>query len=101
MPRAQAGVAAAVASTSRQVGASLGVALAGTIARPGSGERGAGTGFSAATHAFWWLVVGVGLVMAALGVLSSSGWARASVGRVAVLLDDVPAPDPALSRAAR
>jgi hypothetical protein len=39
--------------------------------------------------------------MAALGVLSSSGWARASVGRVATLLDDVPAPDPSLPHAAR
>jgi EmrB/QacA subfamily drug resistance transporter len=88
MPRAQAGLAAAVASTSRQVGAALGVALAGTIARPSSAGRGAGTGFSGATHAFWWLVVGVGLVMVALGILSSGGWARASAGRVAALLDD-------------
>jgi EmrB/QacA subfamily drug resistance transporter len=95
MPRTQAGLAAAVASTSRQVGAALGVALGGTIARPSSTGRGAGTGFPVATHGFWWLVVGVGLVMAALGVLSSSGWARASAGRVAALLDDVPAPDPA------
>jgi EmrB/QacA subfamily drug resistance transporter len=101
MPRTQAGLAAAVASTSRQVGAALGVALGGTIARPSSTGRGAGTGFPEATHAFWWLVVGVGLVMAALGVLSSSGWARASVRRVATLLDDVPAPDPSLPHAAR
>jgi EmrB/QacA subfamily drug resistance transporter len=95
MPRTQAGLAAAVASTSRQVGSALGVALGGTIARPSSTGRGAGTGFAASTHAFWWLVVGVGLVMAALGVLSSSGWARASAGQIAALLDDVPAPDPA------
>lgn len=96
MPRTQAGLAAAVASTSRQVGAALGVALGGTIARPSSAGRGAGTGFPEATHAFWWLAVGVGVVMAALGVVSSSGWARASAGRVAALLDDAPAPDPAL-----
>lgn len=101
MPRAQAGLAAAVASTSRQVGAALGVALGGTIARASSTGRGAGARFPEATHAFWWLVVGVGMVMVALGVLSSSGWARASVGRVAALLDDVPAPDPARPGAAR
>ena len=35
MPRSQAGLAAAVASTSRQVGASLGVALAGSLAGGG------------------------------------------------------------------
>jgi len=96
MPRDRAGLAAAVASTSRQVGAALGVALAGTIARPGSTGRGAGAGFPEATHAFWWLVVGIGLVVSALGVLSSGRWARASVARVATLLDDDPAPDPEL-----
>lgn len=90
MPRAQAGLAAAVASTSRQVGAALGVALGGTIARASSTGRGAGSGLSAATHAFWWLVVGAGALIAALGVLSSSRWARASLGRVAALLDDAP-----------
>ena len=93
MPRAQAGLAAAVASTSRQVGAALGVALGGTIARPSSSGRAAGTGFAASTHAFWWLAVGVGFVVAALGVLSTSSWGRASADRVAALLDDVPAPD--------
>jgi EmrB/QacA subfamily drug resistance transporter len=101
MPRTQAGLAAAVASTSRQVGAALGVALGGTIARTGSTGHGASAGFPAATHAFWWLVVGVGVVIAALGILSSGSWARASVGRVASLLDDVPAPDPALPHAVR
>ncbi|HMG54715.1 MAG TPA: MFS transporter, partial [Kofleriaceae bacterium] len=94
MPRARAGLAAAVASTSRQVGAALGVALAGTIARPGSTGRGAGAAFPQATHAFWWLVVGIGLAISGLGVLSSGRWARASVARVATLLDDDRAPDP-------
>jgi hypothetical protein len=94
MPRAQAGLAAAVASTSRQVGAALGVALGGTIARPGSTGHGADTAFAASTHAFWWLAAGVGLVVAALGVLSSSAWARASAGQIAALLDELPASDP-------
>lgn len=93
MPRAQAGLAAAVASTSRQVGAALGVALGGTIARTTSPAHAAGNTLPAGTHAFWWLVVGIGLVIASLGVLSSSSWARASLGRVAALLDHDPAPD--------
>jgi EmrB/QacA subfamily drug resistance transporter len=103
MPRTQAGLAAAVASTSRQVGASLGVAISGTIAGAGARGHGASAGFSTATHAFWWLVVMGGGVIVALGVLSSTEWARASVRRIAALLDDVPAPAPlaALDRAGR
>jgi EmrB/QacA subfamily drug resistance transporter len=85
MPRAQAGLAAAVASTSRQVGASLGVAIAGTIASIGASGR--ITGFAEATHAFFWLVFACGVLVAALGALSSTPWARASVRQIAALLD--------------
>jgi len=53
MPRAQAGVASAFASTSRQVGASLGVAIAGSIA--GSARA---AYFAEATHPVWcWSLV--------------------------------------------
>ena len=48
MPPSQAGVAAAVASTSRQVGVTLGVAVIGAIAGGGAGAI--GPGFAAATH---------------------------------------------------
>jgi EmrB/QacA subfamily drug resistance transporter len=68
MPNAQAGVAAAIASTSRQVGASLGVAIAGAIA----GVRGAG--FAEATRPFWWLAVGGGVFVIGLSVLATSPW---------------------------
>ena len=85
MPKAQAGLAAAIASTSRQMGASLGVAVAGTIV----GSRAAvGTGFSEATHAFWWCMLGAGSVVFLLGLVSSSGWARASTRRAAHLLEE-------------
>ena len=56
MPKAQAGLAAAVASTSRQIGASLGVALAGTILGTHMHK-----GFAEASHPFWWLVTGGGV----------------------------------------
>ncbi len=86
MPRAQAGVAAALASTSRNVGAAFGVALAGTIA--GGGHAAAlGPGFAAATRPVWWLVVGCGAAIATLGVLATSARARASTQRIAHLLD--------------
>jgi len=75
MPRAQAGVAAAVASTSRQVGASLGVAIAGTVLSArlvGPLE----SGFAPAARLYWYLVVGCGLLVLALGLITTSAWAR-------------------------
>ncbi len=75
MPAAQAGVAAAVASTSRQVGQTLGVAVIGAVA---GGALGAAIGpsFAIATHAGWWILVGLGLIVLALGLLTTTGWAR-------------------------
>jgi EmrB/QacA subfamily drug resistance transporter len=90
MPRTQAGVAAAIASTSRQVGASLGVAISGTIASVGVTRYRGGHDFPAATHAFWWLVVGFGIAVVALGLLSTGRWAAASRQRIAALLDEAP-----------
>ena len=53
----QAGVAAAVASTSRQVGMTLGVAIVGAVA--GTSLSGAiGPRFAAASHAGWWIIAG-------------------------------------------
>jgi EmrB/QacA subfamily drug resistance transporter len=82
MPRAQAGTAAAIASTSRQVGASLGVAIAGSIA----GEA-VGAGFASSTHAVWWLLVGLGSAVVTLGLASTGARGKASAERVAHLLD--------------
>ncbi len=90
MPRAQAGLAAAVASTSRQVGASLGVAIAGTIASGGI-RTAHNPHFAAATHPVWWLVVGYGVAIAVLGIVSTGAWAKASAEKIAYLLDP---PDP-------
>jgi EmrB/QacA subfamily drug resistance transporter len=87
MPRAQAGVAAATASTSRQVGASLGVAIAGTLAGGGIHVAHSAT-FATSTHPVFWLTVGYGVAIMALGVLSTGAWARASALRVAPLLEE-------------
>ena len=84
MPKAQAGLAAAVASTSRQIGASLGVAIAGTIA----GALGGLHNFPRATHPFWWLVVGGGATVVFLGWLSSTPWAHHSRSHAAHLLEE-------------
>ncbi|HXC23282.1 MAG TPA: hypothetical protein VNU28_01745, partial [Solirubrobacteraceae bacterium] len=79
MPEAQAGVAAAVASTSRQVGQTLGVAVAGAIAAAGAASVGAD--FVAASHTVWWIVVGCGMAIMALGLFSTTSRANASARR--------------------
>ena len=87
MPRSQSGVAAAVASTSRQVGQSLGVALIGTVAVAqvhGSMRQ----GFTAASHAGWAIVAGCGLIILILAVLTTTPRATASAERAAALFPD-------------
>ncbi len=81
MPEAQAGVAAAVASTSRQVGQTMGVAVAGAIAAAGAVT--VGPGFVGASHAVWWMVTGCGAAILLLGLLSTTNRANASAKRVA------------------
>jgi EmrB/QacA subfamily drug resistance transporter len=88
MPRAQAGVAAAVASTSRQVGQSLGVALAGSLAA--SAVRLSGTDFARATHPTWWMVMGCGVGIVSLCAASTTRRAAASARRVATLMAEEP-----------
>nr|WP_199042047.1 MFS transporter [Dyella sp. ASV24] len=90
MPKAQAGLAAAVASTSRQIGASLGVALAGTIL--GSHMH---DGFAEASHPFWWLMTGGGTTVLLLGWLSNTPWARDTTRHAAHLLEEAPTGAPA------
>jgi predicted MFS family arabinose efflux permease len=75
MPPSQAGVAAAVASTSRQVGATLGVAILGAVAGAGiSGDI--GSSFAAATHASWWIVAGLSFAIVILGLATTTRWAQ-------------------------
>jgi EmrB/QacA subfamily drug resistance transporter len=82
MPRSQAGVAAAVASTSRQVGSSLGVALTGSaVASALHGSL--RTGFVPASHAGWLIVAGCGVLVLVAGLATSGRWARATAERTA------------------
>ena len=93
MPNSQAGVAAAVASTSRQVGGALGVAVVGSVLN--SRLRGPlATGFDEASRLAWWIVAGCGLVVLVLGIVTSSGWALRTRERVTYLFaaDEQPLP---------
>jgi EmrB/QacA subfamily drug resistance transporter len=75
MPQARAGVAAAIASTSRQVGTALGVAVIGAVIASGSGPD---------SPAGWWIMFALGLAVLAVGHLSTGPWARATAAREAV-----------------
>jgi EmrB/QacA subfamily drug resistance transporter len=75
MPRARAGVAAAIASTSRQVGTALGVAVIGAVIASGSGPD---------SPAGWWIMFALGLAVLTVGHLSTGSWARATAAREAV-----------------
>jgi EmrB/QacA subfamily drug resistance transporter len=85
MPAAQAGVAAAVASTSRQLGQTLGVAVLGAVAA--GGLVSVGPGFVKASHAAWWIVTGCGVAVFLLGLASTTTWANRSARQVAEELD--------------
>ena len=94
MPGSQAGVAASVASTSRQVGFTLGVAAIGAIAGGGLGGR-IGPSFAAATHPAWWAVIGLGVLILVLAVLTTTSWAHDTARRTAERFREGRGPGPA------
>jgi EmrB/QacA subfamily drug resistance transporter len=83
MPRAQAGVAAAVASTSRQVGQTLGVAVLGSVLAAGISRSAYRETFVDASGPAWWIIVGCGLAILLVGAATSGPWARATALRTA------------------
>ena len=76
MPIEQAGVAAGVASTSRQVGATLGVAITGSIVANATGAS-----FAVASHAAWAVLTGCGVAIFVLGFVSTGRWAAGTAER--------------------
>ncbi|MFF3454076.1 MFS transporter [Streptomyces sp. NPDC002730] len=91
MPRSQAGVAAAVASTSRQIGQTLGVAVIGAVLAAGvASSTSYADGFVAASRPAWWIITGCGLCILVVGALTSGGWAQETARRTAERLE---APD--------
>ncbi|MFI7277107.1 MFS transporter [Streptomyces sp. NPDC049879] len=80
MPRSQAGVAAGIASTGRQMGSALGVAVVGTAL--GAGSQTAG----------WWIIAACGLLVLAMGALTTGRWARGTADRAAEALPEESVP---------
>jgi EmrB/QacA subfamily drug resistance transporter len=104
MPNSQAGVAASVASASRQAGSALGVAITGSLIAGASNA-----GLAAASHAAWALLAGCGLGIMVLGWASTSPRAQVSAQRVRDMLDrenegqaggDGPSPAPPIQEGA-
>ncbi|MFI6559897.1 DHA2 family efflux MFS transporter permease subunit [Streptomyces sp. NPDC050534] len=81
LPRAQAGVAAAVAATSRQVGSSLGIAVTGAAIAAG------------ARPAPWWIITGCGLAVLLLAAVTARG-SRHGAERAASVPKPIPAGGP-------
>lgn len=79
MRLSQAGVASAMASTSRQVGAAIGSAVSGTFVAV-SHVR--GTDFTTSTHAIWWVMTACGAAVLVLGLTSNTAWSQASPERM-------------------
>jgi EmrB/QacA subfamily drug resistance transporter len=92
MPPAQAGMASAVATTSRQVGVTFGVAVLGTIVGAGLNTE-ITPAFAHATHPGWWIIAGLGLTVATLGWLTTTTWAYNTARRTAEQLTE-PGPSP-------
>ncbi len=87
MPRAQAGVAAAVASTSRQLGQTLGVAVVGAVLASGVGASPYREMFVPAARPGWWIIAACGFAVLVLGAVSSGRWARGTAERTAERLE--------------
>jgi len=87
MPVSQAGVASGIASTSRQIGQSLGVAITGSILAANLHGSPLRTGFVPASHAAWLLLAGCGVAIFLLGLITTSRWALGTAARTAAIFD--------------
>jgi len=96
MPPAQAGVASAVISATRQFGSVLGVAVMGDLVTTGV-SAGVARGqthavaLSGATHGAWAVALGCGAVVALTGYLTTTARAHASAAAIAEAPAAVPA----------
>jgi EmrB/QacA subfamily drug resistance transporter len=94
MPPSQAGVASAVASTARQVGATLGVAVLGALAGASAAQN-MSPGFAQDTHVSWWIIVCLAVIVFILALVTTTPWARETAAATAERFrEDRPA-DPA------
>jgi hypothetical protein len=89
MPVSQAGVASSIASTSRQIGQVLGIAVTGSILAGSLRGRPLRAGFVTASHADWLLLAAMGVVVVVLGLVTASRWALGTAARTAERFQEV------------
>jgi EmrB/QacA subfamily drug resistance transporter len=90
MPPEQAGVAAGVSATTRQIGQTIGVAIAGvTLASTATGSH---AQLATATHTGWILMGTYGLAVLALGLAGTTGLAKRTAERALPTATSSPAP---------
>jgi EmrB/QacA subfamily drug resistance transporter len=83
MPASQAGVASGIASTSRQIGQCLGIAITGSILAGGLHGGPLRTGFVSASYAAWLVLAACGGVVFVLGLVTTGQWALGTAARIA------------------
>lgn len=84
MPTDRAGAASAVASTSRQIGVSIGVALCGSLA--GAALAASGVDFTTSARPLWYVCAALGAAIVVLAITSTSPRAIRSAERLAPLI---------------
>jgi EmrB/QacA subfamily drug resistance transporter len=84
MPTDHAGAASALASTSRQVGVSIGVALCGSLA--GRALSASSASYVADARPLWLACAALGVVTTILALISSSPWALRSAERLSTTM---------------
>jgi len=86
MPGAQAGVASAIATSSRQFGQTLGVAVVGAIVTSRVGES-VHVDLSSASHPGWWMLTACGAVVLLRGYMATTSRATESARHTAAGLN--------------
>ena len=77
---------AAIASTSRQIGQTLGVAVVGSLVSA-SLQTTHHLDFASASRAGWWVLAGCGAAVLVLGVVATTPWARITAERTAASIN--------------
>jgi EmrB/QacA subfamily drug resistance transporter len=98
MPVAQAGVASGIASTSRQIGTSLGVAITGSLLAGGLHGAPLPKGFVAASHADWLLLAACGAAVFVFALVTTTRWALGTADRTAAALEEAGPRTPVATR---
>ena len=98
MPVSQAGVASGIASTSRQIGQCLGIAVTGSILAANLHGSPLRTGFVPASHAAWLLLAACGVIVFVLGLVTAGRWALGTAARTAATFESAEPRAPVMTR---